>query len=50
VRRFGEYERLRRASAQDLAKVEGVGRTRAGQIRTYLDRRDEVGILAVEPD
>jgi diadenylate cyclase len=50
VRRFGDYQHLREASAQNLAGVEGVGRTRATQIRTYLDRRDEAGILSVAPE
>lgn len=45
IRRFGNFQKLRQASAEDLAKVEGVGPTRARQIRTYLDRLDDVSTL-----
>ncbi len=43
ISRFGDYQKLRQASVQELSRVNGVGRTRAGQIRTYLDRLDSVG-------
>lgn len=36
LRRFTTYERLMRASSDDLAKVEGVGKARARTILTYL--------------
>lgn len=36
LRRFTTYDRLMRASADDLAKVEGVGKARARTILTYL--------------
>lgn len=50
LRRFGDYQSLRQASATELAKAEGVGRTRAKQVRSYLDRLGEVGTLGVVED
>lgn len=39
LRRFSSYDQLMHASAERLAEVEGVGRTRATTIRNYLARR-----------
>jgi diadenylate cyclase len=38
VRHFGSTSRLLRSRVADLIKVEGVGETRAGQLRAYFDR------------
>jgi len=38
IRHFGSASRLLQASVEDLLKVEGVGETRAGQLRAYFDR------------
>ncbi|MGH8915817.1 MAG: DNA integrity scanning diadenylate cyclase DisA, partial [Acidimicrobiia bacterium] len=38
VRHFGSISRLLNASVEHLLHVEGVGETRAGQLRTYFDR------------
>jgi diadenylate cyclase len=38
VRHFGSLGRLLRASESDLIEVEGVGDTRAEQLRAYFDR------------
>jgi diadenylate cyclase len=38
VKHFGSVTRLLGASVEDLLKVEGVGETRAGQLRAYFDR------------
>jgi diadenylate cyclase len=38
VRHFGSLSRVLRASEDDLIAVEGVGETRADQLRTYFDR------------
>jgi diadenylate cyclase len=38
VRHFGSVTRLLQASVDDLLQVEGVGETRAGQLRAYFDR------------
>ena len=38
VRQFGSVSKLLHASAVDLLGVEGVGETRAGQLRAYFDR------------
>ena len=38
VRHFGSVSKLLRAGADDLLTVEGVGETRAGQLRGYFDR------------
>jgi diadenylate cyclase len=38
VEHFGDLQRLLHASASDLDQVEGVGRTRARQLRHYFDR------------
>jgi len=46
IRRFGTLQRLLDADVDDLSSVEGVGVVRARQIRTYLDRLDEVRALS----
>jgi diadenylate cyclase len=38
VKHFGSVSRLLAARVQDLIKVEGVGDTRADQLRAYFDR------------
>lgn len=38
VRHFGSVTRLLRAGEQELLRVEGVGETRAGQLRAFFDR------------
>ncbi len=38
VAQFGDLQRLLRASVAELDQVGGVGRTRARQLRHYLDR------------
>jgi diadenylate cyclase len=38
VRHFGSVSRLLRARVEELLSVEGVGETRAGQLRAYFDR------------
>jgi diadenylate cyclase len=38
VKHFGSVTRLLGAPVEDLLKVEGVGETRAGQLRAYFDR------------
>jgi diadenylate cyclase len=38
VRHFGSVSKLLQASAGELTEVEGVGETRAGQLRGYFDR------------
>ncbi|HEY5890231.1 MAG TPA: DNA integrity scanning diadenylate cyclase DisA [Acidimicrobiia bacterium] len=38
VRHFGSLRRILRASQDDLTAVEGVGETRAEQLRSYFDR------------
>ena len=40
---FRDFQRLLNSSVQDLDEVDGVGRARAQQLRTYLDRLSEVG-------
>jgi diadenylate cyclase len=46
LRRFGSYDRLMRASVQDLAKVDGVGQARAQTVRAYLNQVNDAGITA----
>lgn len=38
VRHFGSLSRILKADEEDLTAVEGVGETRANQLRTYFDR------------
>ena len=38
VRHFGSASRLLRSRVEELLSVEGVGETRAGQLRAYFDR------------
>jgi diadenylate cyclase len=38
VRHFGSASRLLRSRVEELLGVEGVGETRAGQLRAYFDR------------
>lgn len=38
VRHFGNLGRILKASRDELTSVEGVGETRAGQLRSYFDR------------
>ncbi|MGH8871540.1 MAG: DNA integrity scanning diadenylate cyclase DisA [Acidimicrobiia bacterium] len=38
IRHFGSASNLLRADVDDLLRVEGVGETRAGQLRAYFDR------------
>jgi diadenylate cyclase len=38
VRHFGSASRLLRSRVEELLIVEGVGETRAGQLRAYFDR------------
>lgn len=38
IRHFGSQARLLRATQAELIEVEGVGETRAGQLRVYFDR------------
>jgi len=44
LRRFGSYDRLMKATAEDLAKVDGVGQTRAQTVRAYLNQVNDAGI------
>jgi diadenylate cyclase len=46
LRRFGSFDRLMKASVDDLAKVDGVGQTRAQTVRAYLNQVNEAGITA----
>lgn len=46
LRKFGSYDRLMQASVEDLAKVDGVGRTRAQTVRAYLNQVSDAGITA----
>ena len=43
LRQFSSYEKLMDASADDLAKVEGVGKARARTIRSYLHPASGMG-------
>jgi diadenylate cyclase len=45
IRRFGSLRKLLAASVEELSSVEGVGTVRAKQIKTYLDRLDEVRLM-----
>ncbi len=49
IRKFGDLRRLRQATIEELSQVEGVGRSRARQIRTYLDLLAEAGAVP-EPE
>jgi diadenylate cyclase len=40
---FGSFQKMLRATVSELDKVEGIGRARAMQLRTYFDRIAEVG-------
>ena len=46
LRKFGSYDRLMQASVEDLAKVDGVGQTRAQTVRAYLNQVNDAGITA----
>jgi diadenylate cyclase len=46
LRKFGSYDRLMQATVEDLAKVDGVGRTRAQTVRAYLNQVSDAGITA----
>ncbi len=46
LRKFGSYDRLMRASVEDLAKVDGVGQARAQTVRAYLNQVNDAGITA----
>jgi diadenylate cyclase len=46
LRKFGSYDRLIAASAEDLADVDGVGQTRAQTVRAYLNQVSDAGITA----
>ena len=50
LRRFTSYDRLMAASADDLAKVEGVGKARARTILSYLHPANGVGPIPSEID
>jgi len=50
LRRFTSYDRLMGASANDLAKVEGVGKARARTILSYLHPASGVGPIPSEID
>lgn len=43
VSHFGDFQKMLRAEVGDLDQVEGVGPTRAMQLRTYFDRLLEIG-------
>jgi diadenylate cyclase len=40
---FGDFQKMLHASVVELDEVEGIGRARAQQLRTYFDRIAEVG-------
>lgn len=42
VRHFGNLSRILQASRDELTSVEGVGETRAGQLRSYFDRLESL--------
>ncbi len=46
INRFGTLQRLLDAPVDQLSEVEGVGAVRAGQVRTHLDRLDEVRLAS----
>ncbi len=50
LRRFTSYDKLMRASADDLAKVEGVGKARARTILSYLHPVNGGGAHVTVPD
>jgi len=45
IRRFGNLQRLRSATVEELSEVEGVGRSRAHQIQTYLESLAAAGVV-----
>jgi diadenylate cyclase len=45
IRSFRDFQRLLDASVDDLDEVEGVGRARALQLRSYLDRLRQAGTI-----
>jgi diadenylate cyclase len=46
LRRFGSFDRLMKATVEDLARVDGVGRARAQTVRAYLNQVNDAGITA----
>ncbi len=42
VRHYGSLDRILKATEEDLTTVEGVGDTRANQLRTYFDRLESM--------
>jgi diadenylate cyclase len=46
LRKFGTYDRLMSATVEDLARVDGVGETRAQTVRAYLNQVNDAGITA----
>lgn len=46
LRKFGSYDRLLKASVEDLARVDGVGQARAQTVRAYLNQVSDAGITA----
>ena len=50
LRQFTSYEKLMNASADDLAKVEGVGKARARTILSYLHPATGIGPIPPEID
>lgn len=45
VSHFGDFQKMIRAAAAELEQVEGVGATRAQQLRTYFDRLLEMSAV-----
>jgi DNA integrity scanning protein DisA with diadenylate cyclase activity len=50
LRHFGNFQKLLAADSEALARVEGVGRSRADQLRSYLDRLLQHGTPFAIPD
>jgi diadenylate cyclase len=51
VQHFKSLTRMMSASTEQLARVEGVGRARANQLRTYFDQlQQEAGLVVRVPD
>ncbi len=46
LRRFGSYDKLMKATVEDLDKVEGVGPVRAQTIRGYLNQVSGAGVMS----
>lgn len=46
LRKFSSYERLMKATVEDLAEVDGVGPARAQTIRGYLNQVSDAGVIA----